>query len=92
MIFIVICLALSGCVQKGVLFGELVDDEWVWFKNGDEKTDSKYEGEIRKGVPNGKGTLIFTDGKKHVGKFKDGKFQPVIVEKSKRVKVLTNIE
>ena len=76
----------------GVLFGELVNDEWVWFKNGDEKTDSKYEGEIRKGVPNGKGTLIFPDGKKHVGKFKDGKFQPVIVEKSKRVKVLTNIE
>ena len=74
MIFIVICLALSGCVQKGVLFGELVDDEWVWFKNGDEKTDSIYEGEIRKGLPNGKGTLILPDGKKYVGEFKDGKF------------------
>ena len=58
----------------GVLFGELVNDEWVWFKNGDEKTDIKYKGEIRKGVPNGKGTLIFPDGKKHVGKFKAGKF------------------
>ena len=74
MIFIVICLALSGCVQKGVLFGELVGDEWVWFKNGDEKTDSIYEGEIRKGLPNGKGTLIYPDGKKHVGEFKEGKF------------------
>ena len=74
------------------MFGELVNDEWVWFKNGDEKTDSKYEGEIRKGVPNGKGTLILPSGKNLVGEFKDGKFQPVIVEKSKRVKVLTNIE
>ena len=90
-IFIVICLALSGCAEKrlpitdapykdarnhqqGVLFGELVGDEWVWFKNGDEKTDSIYEGEIRKGLPNGKGTLILPDGKKHVGEFKDGKF------------------
>ena len=47
-LFIVICLALSGCGQKGVLFGELVDDEWIWFKNGDENTLSKYEGGIRK--------------------------------------------
>ncbi len=72
MIFIVICLALSGCVQKGVLFGELVDDEWVWFKSGDENTYSKYEGEIRKDVPNGQGTIISPDGTKYVGEFKDG--------------------
>ena len=72
MIFIVICLALSGCVQKGVLFGELVDDEWVWFKNGDENTYSKYEGEIRKEVPNGQGTIISPDGTKYVGEFKNG--------------------
>ena len=74
MIFIVICLALSGCVQKGVLFGELVDDEWVWFKNGDENTYSKYEGEIRKDVPNGQGTIISPDGRKYVGEFRNGKF------------------
>jgi len=74
MIFIVICLALSGCVQKGVLFGELVDDEWVWFKNGDENTLSKYEGGIRKEVPNGQGTLISPDGRKYVGEFRNGKF------------------
>ena len=90
-IFIVICLALSGCAEKrlpiaeaphkdarnhqqGVLFGELVGDEWVWFKNGDETTDSIYRGEIRNGLPNGKGTLILPDGKKYVGEFKDGKF------------------
>jgi len=61
----------------GVLFGELVGDEWVWFKNGNEKTDSKYQGEIRNGVPNGKGTLFFPNGEKHVGEFKYGKFQSV---------------
>ena len=90
MIFIVICLALSGCAgkrlpiadvikdarnhQQEVLFGELVEDEWVWSKNGNETTDSTYIGEIRNGLPNGKGTLIFPDGKRHVGEFKDGKF------------------
>ena len=90
MIFIVIWLALSGCAEKrlpiadvikdarnhqqGVLFGELVGDEWVWFKNGDETTDSIYKGEIRNGLPNGRGTLILPDGKRHVGEFKDGKF------------------
>ena len=59
---------------KGVLFGELVDDEWIWFKNGDENTLRKYEGGIRKGVPNGQGTLISLDGRKYVGEFRNGKF------------------
>ena len=29
-----------------------------WFNNGDEKINSKYVGEIKNGVPNGKGTLF----------------------------------
>jgi len=29
-----------------------------WFNNVDEKINSKYDGEIRNGVPNGKGTLF----------------------------------
>ena len=90
MIFIVIWLALLGCAEKrlpiadvikdarnhqqGVLFGELVGDEWVWSKNGDETTDSTYIGEIRNGLPNGKGTLIFPDGKKLEVEFKEGYF------------------
>ena len=45
-----------------------------WFNNVDEKINSKYEGEIRKGVPNGEGILTFPDGRKHEGKFKEGKF------------------
>ena len=34
-----------------------------WFNNVDEKINSKYEGEIKNGVPNGKGTLIYPMGK-----------------------------
>ena len=43
-----------------------------WFNNGDEKI--KYEGEIKNGVPNGKGTLFFPDGEKLEVEFKDGYF------------------
>ena len=46
----------------------------VWFKNGDEKINSRYEGEIKNGVPNGKGTLFFPDGEKQEVEFKDGQF------------------
>ena len=52
-------LYIKDPICGGVLFGELIYTEWVWFKNGDEKINSKYEGEIKNGVPNGKGTLIF---------------------------------
>ena len=50
-----------------------MNDEWGWFKDGNEKTDGKNEGEIRKGIPNGQGTFTFLDGRKYVGEFKDGK-------------------
>ena len=45
-----------------------------WFKNGDEKIKSKYEGEIKNGVPNGKGILFSLDGEKLEVKFKAGHF------------------
>ena len=45
-----------------------------WFNNVDEKINSKYEGEIKNGVPNGKGTLFFPDGEKQEVEFKDGQF------------------
>ena len=43
-----------------------------WFNNGDEKINSKYEGEIKNGVPNGKGTLFPPDGENLGVEFKDG--------------------
>ena len=67
-------LNIEDPVCGGVLYGELVGDEWVWFNNGDEKINSRYEGEIKNGVPNGKGTLYFPDGEKLEVEFKDGRF------------------
>ena len=45
-----------------------------WFNNVEEKINSKYGDEIKNGVPNGKGTLIFPDGEKLEVEFKDGQF------------------
>ena len=39
--------------NQGVLFLKEVNGKWVWFKDGDEKTDLKYVGEISNEVPNG---------------------------------------
>ena len=60
--------------NQGVLFLKEVNGEWVWFKDGDEKTDLKYEGEISNEVPNGQGTLTYPDGQKYEGEWKDGKW------------------
>ena len=60
--------------QTGVLFRRWENLQWMWFRNGNKKKDRKYVGDIRNGVPNGQGTLIFPDGDKYVGKFKDGEY------------------
>ena len=67
-------LYIEDPICGGVLFGELIYTEWVWFKNGDEKINSRYEGQIKNGVPNGKGTLFFPNGEKQEVEFKDGQF------------------
>jgi hypothetical protein len=58
--------------EKGVLYYGKRNGESGWYKNGDEKNDSKYVGEIKNDVPNGKGTDNYPDGRKYVGEFKDG--------------------
>jgi hypothetical protein len=40
---------------------------------GDEQTNPKYRGEIKNGKPEGFGILIWFDGKKYVGMWKNGK-------------------
>ena len=55
-----------------------------WSQNGYEDKDRRYLGEfvplyggnnqIEKLIPNGQGTYTFPDGKKYVGKWKDGKY------------------
>ena len=63
--------------EKGILFRDS-NSIWKkvggkrWFKSGDEKTQGKYEGEIMNGVPDGIGTLTWSDGEKYEGEYKDG--------------------
>ena len=60
--------------HTGVLFRHWENRQWRWFRNGNEKKNRKYVGDILNGGPNGQGTLIFPDGDKYVGKFKDGEY------------------
>ena len=57
---------------NGILFYRKVNRKWDWFKDGNEKIDRKWVGEINNGVPNGQGTWSWNN-LKYVGKFKDGK-------------------
>ena len=58
--------------QKGVLFNSKRNGQWEWFKDGDEKKDGKFLGEIENGIPNGQGTVTWTEHGKYVGEWKDG--------------------
>jgi len=65
MIFIVICLALSGCAGKRL--PPPVKVETYTYPDG-----GKYVGKFKDGMRNGQGTYTFSDGKKYVGEWKDG--------------------
>jgi hypothetical protein len=58
---------------KGVLYYRKVNGESGWYKNGDDKKDGKYVGEIGNKVPNGQGNMTSPNGRKYLGKWKDGK-------------------
>ena len=70
--------------QMGILFYRLNYSErnyreskygkWGWYKDGDEKKNYKYVGEIKNGKPNGQGKWTFIDGKNYVGEFRNGNF------------------
>ena len=60
-----------------VLFLRRENGQQGWFWDGDENDDTKYVGEIEKGLPHGMGTITFgkgkwKGGKKYVGKWGDG--------------------
>ena len=73
----------ESVVQKTdqmVLYGKLVKDKrnpsksvTKWFSYGNDKTDQKYVGETKNGLPNGKGTHTFPNGDKYLGEFWNGK-------------------
>jgi len=56
--------------HTGVLFRHWENRQWRWFRNGNEKKNRKYVGDILNGGPNGQGTLTFPDGRKYIGGFK----------------------
>ena len=63
--------------ETGILFRDTPFSKWEesgkkWLRTGDEKTQVKYEGEIRNNVPHGNGVLSFEGEQIHVGEFKDG--------------------
>ena len=61
--------------QMGILFyRESKYGKWGWYKDGDEKKNYKYVGEIKNGKPNGQGKWTFIDGKNYVGEFRNGNF------------------
>ena len=45
----------------------------VWKGFGDIETHPKYQGEVENGVPNGLGFMIYPNGNKYVGSWKNGK-------------------
>jgi len=61
-------------LETGVLYQYVTSSGFVWRSIGSDKLQPKYKGEIKNGVPNGKGTLFFPDGEKQEVEFKDGQF------------------
>ena len=66
-IFLILCFCFSNyaCTTNsntsdgGILFYREKYGEWGWDEDGDElKESKKYEGDIRKGEPHGRGKLI----------------------------------
>ena len=66
MIFIVICLALSGCAGKRL--PPPVKVETYTYPDG-----GKYVGKFKDGKKNGQGTFTYPEGQKYVGRWKDDK-------------------
>ena len=47
---------------------------------------SKYEGEIKNGLPNGQGTLTWSNGNKYVGEYKDdNRWNGTIYDKNENI-------
>ena len=64
---------LIGNSHKGetlYAWGECCD--WVWKGFGDKETHSVYKGQVKDGKPEGIGILIYKDGRKYEGNWKNG--------------------
>ena len=60
--------------SKSILFLRTDNGKLVWDKNGNENIDGKYIGSLNKnGIPNGAGVIVFPDGEKYEGEWKNAK-------------------
>ena len=57
-------------VETLYVLGEYPD--WKWVEIGDNKTQPKYQGQVKNEKPNGLGVLISTNGWKYFGSWKNG--------------------
>jgi len=58
------CAAKTNTVERGTFFFREVNGTWGWHLEGDEDTEGKYVGEIKKGKPHGQGTYTHYSGPK----------------------------
>ena len=81
LLIILSILLLSSPVigeETGVLYQYETSSGLVWKSAGSEKLQSKYEGQVENGIPNGQGTFTSSDGSKYVGEYKKGRKWNVI--------------
>ena len=71
LLFLIFLTSPLVAKQTGVLYLKIVEEKFGWFKKGNDKKDWKYQGEIKKGKPNGTGILSYISGK-YFGEFKNG--------------------
>ncbi len=60
-------------ISKDDWFNDLRSDRKSWKIRRILDSDTMYVGEVRNGLPNGRGTSTYSNGEKYVGEFKDGK-------------------
>ena len=58
--------------ETGVLYRYKTSSGFVWKTFGNDKLQTKFEGEIKGGGPNGQGTFTYLNGNKYVGETMDG--------------------
>jgi hypothetical protein len=60
---------------NGILFSQIKGDSTFWNPVSTNSTTGKYEGEIKNGVPNGRGNIILNNGEKYDGEWSEGNKQ-----------------
>ena len=58
--------------ETDVLYKFKTSSDNLWKTFGDVKVQPIYKGEIKNGMPNGRGVYTYPDGRKYVGQWKDG--------------------